>query len=217
MRFSPIIWDVDGTILDSGAEIFERVTRVVELLKYPALDQAQLRRFIGPPLIESFEKIAGMTPADAKLATQHTRAMAEDLPPDYLVSLYPGVAELIQQLHSLGVPQAVASSKAQWQVERGLEHFGLADCFVSLWGADIPAGRIHKHEMIAGAVADLTAAGFDAAGGVMIGDRIHDLEGAARFGLPTIIVEWGFGDGEKTPGAYGRASSAAELQRMLEL
>lgn len=216
-RFSPVLWDLDGTILDSGPEIRQRVARVVREFGYPEPTTEQLTAFIGPPLVESYERIIGMTPEQAQRAFLRSREIAKTQAPDYLVTLHKAVAELVKELHAAGVPQSVASSKGQWAVEQSLQHFGLAECFDVLCGADPQQQRIHKHDVIAYVLDHYRARNIDVSNGVIIGDRIHDLEGGLAHNLSVIIVEWGYGAGEETPGAFAKVANIAQLRSKLLL
>jgi phosphoglycolate phosphatase len=214
-RYSPVLWDLDGTVIDSGREIIQRVRRVVDEFGYAPLSDRQLRSFIGPPLIESFITTVGMSREDAERATLRSREIARAQAPDYLVSVIEGMPEVIADLQRAGVPQAIASSKGQWLVEAVLDHFGLLNSFAVVSGADPQAGRTEKEEVIAHALSWFDRHDVSRSSAIMIGDRIHDLEGGHQHGLPVVIVEWGFGDGEATPGALARVNSVADLRNLL--
>lgn len=207
-----VLWDLDGTIIDSGPEIMQRMRRVITEFGYPEPTPAQLRSFIGPPLFDSFATL--MPAAEAERAVARSREIARSQDPGYLVELHTEVAQLIRELHAAGTPQAVASSKGQWLVELVLQHFDLAHCFAGVWGSD--ADRTDKPRVIAAALDAFGQRGVPSPDAVMIGDRIHDLEGARANGIPAIIVTWGYGDGEAVPGALARVDTVAELRPMLE-
>lgn len=215
--YGPVLWDVDGTIIDSGPEILDRITRVITESGYAVPEPEVLRGFIGPPLIESFQKIIGMSHDEAERAIERSRAIARDRDPDDLVTLNPGVAELIRDLHRAGVPQATASSKGEWLVQKTLTHFGLAPCFDLMAGSDSAAGRVTKSEVLAHALEHYRTQGVDTSRALLIGDRIHDLEGGQQLRVPVIIVGWGYGDGEATPGALARVDTPQQLRTMLGL
>lgn len=203
-----VLWDLDGTIIDSGPEILQRIRRVISELGYEVPDLATQRRFIGPPLLDSF--LGLMTPDDAAKAVLRSREIAQSQSPDYLVEIHDDVAELVRDLHAKGVQQAVASSKGQWLVELVIEHFKLTECFDIIVGSD--QDRSEKSLVIAKALTH-----FDTPGdAIMVGDRIHDLEGAQAHGIPAIIVGWGYGDGEEIPGALAKVDTVAQLRSMLE-
>ena len=203
-----ILWDLDGTIIDSGPEIFQRVARVITEFGYPVPEN--LRPFIGPPLLDGFREIAGMSTEDALKAVTRSREIARSQEPDYLVELHEDVAELIRDLHDRGVRQAVASSKGQWLVELVVEHFGLTQYFDAIVGSN--EHRTEKTQVIGHALEY-----FDnPRDAVMIGDRVHDLIGGKAHGIPVIIVNWGYGDGEEVPGARARVDTVAQLRSMLE-
>ena len=98
-----------------------------------------------------------------------------------------------------------------------LEHFGLLGQFTAIAGA-LPragGGGEGKSEVIGRALQRLAAAGADLTRPVLIGDRHHDLDGAAEHGIPVLFAEWGFGSPEEAQGAVGRAASVAGLRALL--
>ena len=113
-------------------------------------------------------------------------------------SVYEGMDGLLARLAGQDYRMAVATSKDQRSARRILDHFGLADRFEFIGGADLRVGRAAKAEVIAHSLAALGVQPVPAPEGgtgqvLMIGDREHDVEGAARYGIPTAIVRWGYG------------------------
>ncbi len=96
-----------------------------------------------------------------------------------------------------------------------LTDLGLAQYFVSIRGASADESRARKADIIADALAELRTAGVDVSRPVMIGDREHDVAGAAEHGVPTIVVGWGYGSRAETPEAYAHVDSVAELAALL--
>ncbi len=216
-RYSCILWDVDGTIADASQGILPRLREVFASYGIAAPDPAELRHWIGPPMLESFRSRAGMRQAQAEEAVDRYRAFARRDGFASGVELYPGIAELLREVHDAGVPQSTASSKPENQVVAILEHFGLLGQFTAIAGA-LPragGGGEGKSEVIGRALQRLAAAGADLTRPVLIGDRHHDLDGAAEHGIPVLFAEWGFGSPEEAQGAVGRAASVAGLRALL--
>ncbi len=214
--WSCILWDVDGTVADASAGILPRITEVLSGLGRTAPPADELRHWIGPPLLESFQKRALLTPEQATEAVAAYRELASRDGYAASVSLYPGVAELIRTVHAAGVPQATASTKPQNQVEAILAHYGLADAFTAIVGARPEADVLDtKADVLGRALEGLTAAGVDTSRPVLIGDRHHDVDGAREHGVPVIFVSWGFGSPGEEEGARAVVDDAARLRDLL--
>ena len=113
--------------------------------------------------------------------------------------MYPGIPEVLQQLTEAGAVLAVSTSKPTVSATRILEHFALAQYFAFIGGAALDTSRDSKALVIAHTLEELAAQGVDvpAAAKTMVGDREHDVLGAARFDIPTIGVLWGYGSREE--------------------
>ena len=109
--------------------------------------------------------------------------------------LYDGVPEMLDALRASGVVLAVATSKPQDTAERVLDHLGLAPHFTVVAGATYDGTRRTKADVIGHALERLGVAAGPAV--VMIGDRHHDIEGAAAYGIDTIAVAWGYGSADE--------------------
>ncbi len=215
--YSCVLWDVDGTIADATPGIFPRLLEVFASFGLPAPDAAELPRWVGPPMYESFQTLAGLSPEEAAEALTRYRALAARDGYAASVDIYPGVPEVIRAISAAGIPQATASTKPENQVRAILEHNGLIDLFTAISGARSGAiGRSDsKADVIGWALERLRAAGADTSRPVLVGDRHHDVEGAAEFGIPVIFSEWGFGDAAEGVSAAFRAADADALRPLL--
>lgn len=220
MLLSPytcVLWDVDGTIADATPGIFPRLLEVLASFGLPAPDVADLPRWVGPPMHESFQLLAGLSSEQADEALIRYRTLAARDGYAASVDIYPGVPDVIRAVAAAGIPQATASTKPENQVRAILEHNELIGLFTAISGARSGAiGRADgKADVIGWALERLEAAGADVSRPVLIGDRHHDVEGAAHFGIPVIFSEWGFGDAVEAEGAAYRASDAEALHALL--
>lgn len=215
--FSCVLWDVDGTIADATPGIFPRLVEVLASFGQPAPDPASLSRWVGPPLYESFQSLAGLNALEAEGALTRYRSLAARDGYAASVDIYSGMPELIAELAAAGVPQATASTKPENQVRAILEHNGLLDRFTAISGARSGAvGRSdNKSDVVGWAIERLQAAGVDVSAPVLIGDRHHDVEGAAEHGIPVIFVDWGFGEASEGDAAAYRATDADALRSLL--
>lgn len=217
--YSCVLWDVDGTIADATPGIFPRLLEVFASFGLPAPDAAELPRWVGPPMYESFQTLAGLSPDDAAEALTRYRALAARDGYAASVDIYPGVPDVIRAVAAAGIPQATASTKPENQVRAILEHNDLLGLFTAISGARSGTiGRADsKPDVIRWALERLAAAGADTSRPVLIGDRHHDVEGAVEFGIPVIFSEWGFGDASEAERAAFRAADADALRSLLLL
>ena len=120
-----ILFDLDGTLTDSAPGIIRCVQYALEKCGKGTCPDRELLPFIGPPLTESFQKICGMTAAEANTALEYYRERFACVGM-YENSVYDGIPELLQNLRQAGKTLAVATSKPQLYAEKILEHFGLS-------------------------------------------------------------------------------------------
>ncbi|GAA1723931.1 HAD hydrolase-like protein [Microbacterium paludicola] len=214
--WSCILWDVDGTVADASAGILPRITEVLTAVGRTAPPAEELRHWIGPPMLESFQRRALLSPEDAMAAVAAYRELASRDGYASSVALYPGIADLIREVHAAGIPQATASTKPQNQVEAILRHYELADAFTAIVGARAEADVLDtKTDVLGRALEGLAAAGIDTSRPVLIGDRHHDIDGGADLGVPVIFNRWGFGTPGEEDGAVAVVDDPAQLRRLL--
>jgi len=211
--FSCVLFDMDGTLLDSAEGVTASAAKALAEVGAPVPSPEELRRYVGPPMIESFRGPAGLDEETAQEALRHYRkAYANEGASKS--SLYEGIPELLEQLESAGVAMAVATSKIEDQALLMARRFDLDHYFVNICGASDLDGRASKTEVIAELLLRLERAGVDLSHPVMVGDRSYDVEGAAAHGIPAIFASWGYG-------TVAEASAAASVistpQALLEV
>ncbi|MCU1421289.1 MAG: haloacid dehalogenase [Microbacteriaceae bacterium] len=212
--WSCVLFDLDGTIVDSAPGITAALAWTFERLERPIPSPAELLLYVGPPILDSFRDRAGMSEKEARhaLATYRPHYLATGV---FNSSVYPGVADTIKAVHAAGIPLSLATSKPESLATVTLDYFGLAKYFKFLTGASEDEKRSAKADVVAYALARLAESGVDISRPVMIGDRGYDVEGAAANNVPTIFVEWGYGSPAEQAGAIGVAKDAGQLQAML--
>lgn len=209
-----VLFDLDGTLTDSAPGITSSLARMFASIGQPVPSPAQLLEYVGPPLLDSLQSLGGMT----EPAARHALAVYRE---DYAAhgafdsAVFPGVRGLLQRLHAAGIPIAIATSKPEAQATRILEHFGLAEYFDVITGATDDESRSAKADVVAEALRRLGERGVDLEHTVMVGDRQYDVEGAGAHGLPTILVEWGYGSPAEAAGAIAVVHSADQLSALL--
>lgn len=206
-----ILFDLDGTLTESGEGIMKSATLAFETLGFPVPDSTSLRAFIGPPLQDSFRRF-GVPDEQVEEAIRIFRSRYltvgkfENKP-------YTGIVPLLKKLKAQGHILCVATSKIEHTSLEILEHFHLTEYFDIICGGTADKTRKEKADVIAHILTQLPPVDQI----IMVGDTIFDVEGAAVHRIPTIGVAWGYGDLEQMRQAGARiAHSMDELFSMLQ-
>ena len=215
-RFSAVLIDLDGTIVDSAPGITSTLAYTLDHLGLPVQSHAELLRWVGPPILDSFRDYGHLDEDESRyaLAIYREKYAAEGV---YDATAYPGVLDLIRAIHAAGVPLSLATSKPESLAKLILVDLGVADCFTEITGASEDEVRSKKADVVEEALRRLRADGADLSNVVMVGDRVHDVEGAAAHDVPTIFVSWGYGTPDEADEALLTASTAAELRAELSV
>ena len=206
-----ILFDLDGTLTDSGEGIINCAWLALKHfgIALPAKDE--MRVFVGPPLRDSFIKF-GVPEESVETAIEIYRSryvptgMFENTP-------YPGIHAMLAALKDKGYRLYVATAKPESMAIAILEKFELSKYFDIICGASMDDTRDSKDKVIA-YLLEKTGSNEEY---IMVGDTAYDVQGAAVNGIPTIGVAWGYGkveDMEKA-GAIAIAYSPAQLFDLL--
>ncbi len=207
-----ILFDLDGTLTDPGMGITNSVMYALEHLGLAVPPRQELYKFIGPPLLESFREFYGMDEAQAAEAVRLFRVYFADR--GLLENeLYEGIVPMLRSLAEAGKHLVLATSKPEHWAKQIMARFGLDAYVRDIAGATMDATRNKKGQVIAYA---LERFGVDAGSCVMVGDRMHDVEGARENGIPCIGVTYGYGDRPELEAA-GAAAVADSPEQLLNL
>ena len=208
-RYKAALFDLDGTISDSGPGIMNSVRYALERMEMAPLPEETLRRFVGPSLLYSFVTYAGMTEEEGWKAIDYYREryLGGEV---FNLTIYEGLPQLLELLGRNGVLCAVVTAKPQAMAQKILERFDLEKYFVSLTGPDMDGLTNEKVDLIRRALARLGLENRDA---VMIGDTRFDIIGAKNAGCDSIGVTYGYGTREELEenGADHLAGSPAQI------
>lgn len=211
MTQKAILFDLDGTLTDSGEGIINCATLALEHFGLPVPPREEMGVFVGPPLDKTFITF-GVPEDKAQEAIDVFRSR-------YVVvgkfenTPYPGIYELLDTLKKQGHRLFVATSKPEVTALQILEKFEMTNYFEIICGATFDGTRSHK--------ADVIRYLLDKVGTecpmIMVGDTEFDVLGASVHNIPTIGVAWGYGKVEamKQAGAAAIAHSMAELLRLI--
>ena len=177
----------------------------------PTPDDQRLRTYVGPPLWYSFSDLGYEGELLAHLVSGYrARYQAHYLDPEP----FPGVIELLHDLHRAGIPLATATSKQAPMALAQMEHLGLSEVFDVIAGAT-PDPASSKATVIREALTRLEARGVDTSHPVIIGDSIWDVRGAQEAGIPVIGVGWGYATEDGLDEADAVCETVEELRSFI--
>nr|WP_304502959.1 HAD-IA family hydrolase [Candidatus Mycobacterium methanotrophicum] len=209
-----VIFDLDGTLTDSADGIVSSFRHALGQIGAAVPDGDLTSRIVGPPMHHTLATMGLGEHTDAAIAAYRadytTRGWAMN-------SLFDGISHLLADLRAAGVRLAVATSKAEPTARRILAYFGLDQHFEVVAGASVDGTRASKTAVLAHALAQLQPLPDRV---LMVGDRRHDVEGAAAHGIDAVVVGWGYGQADfadATEAAAGlvHVATVAELRRIL--
>ena len=198
--YKAILFDLDGTLTDSGEGITKSVQHALEKIGKPEPDLEKLRVFVGPPLLEQFEQYAGIDRETARKAVEIYRERYAPIGV-YENELYPGIQELLSGLKQRGYKLAIASSKPENFVRIVAEYFHIDSYFDEMVGSEPNGERTNKTEVIEEALKRLGLSKHREQV-LMVGDKEHDVFGARRAGLECVAVSYGYGTKEELENAH---------------
>lgn len=197
-NYDVILFDLDGTLTDSSPGIINSIIYALKKYGITVEDTETLRKFLGPPLHESFKEFYGFDEDKAMEAVSFyreyfsTKGLLEN-------KVYEGISKLLEEFKNNGKRLILATSKPQKFTDRIMEHFDLAKYFEFIAGSNMDGTRSKKADVIEYALQQCNIA--DKLKAVMVGDRMHDIIGAKAVGLDSIGVEYGYGDYEELSNA----------------
>lgn len=210
MTKKAILFDLDGTLTDSGEGILNSFILAMEHFGLPVPSREALRVVVGPPLNASFRDF-GLPQENwdeaVKIFRDRYTAVGkfENRP-------YDGIAPMLESLKNQGHKLYVATSKPEDMAVEILEHFDLAKYFSRICGASLDESRASKDRVIAYLLETCGAEGEM----VMVGDTKYDMLGAKAHGIPGIGVSWGYGTVEELQQS-GATAIVDTPEKLLEL
>lgn len=192
--FEYVFFDLDGTITDSGNGIINAALYALEKYNISVNEKNELRKFIGPPLQDSFSTDYGFNEEeiDGVIATFREYYSEKGL---FENEVYQGMEEVLKELKNRNKKLVIATSKPEVFTIKVLEHFDLLKYFDYIGAASLDDSKIKKGEIIAEAIETLNIDDLEKV--VMVGDRKHDIKGANVNGIASIGCMWGYGNIEE--------------------
>lgn len=212
-----LFFDLDGTLTDSQEGITKSVSYALINLGYEDIPYEDKKKFIGPPLLDSFMNVCKMDEETAKEAIRLYRSRYSDVG-KYENTPYDGIPLLLEKLKKDNRVLIIASSKPTEFVVDILKKFDIYEYFDIISGADMAGLKGSKEDVISEALKELDLTDEEKKQIVMIGDRHYDILGAKHFGLDSIGVGYGFAKDEAElvdAGCTYYAATVKDLERIL--
>lgn len=216
-KYTTILWDLDGTIIDSSPGVFASFNHTFRTVGMPELTPEEMQPFMGPPLRKTFGEILGLNHEEVEECLAIYRDFYLKQGGALNCTLYPGVLETIQMSKAAGITNSLATSKAERGTKIVGDHFDFLKYFDVLGTASNDEKRNSKTDVISFAFEELQKIDADLSRVILVGDRIHDIEGARHHNLEVVLVKWGFGNEQEWALADYVVKDATELQKLLAL
>ncbi|MDQ5881037.1 MAG: phosphoglycolate phosphatase [Pseudomonadota bacterium] len=207
-RFELLVFDWDGTLMDSAAAIVEAIQASCRDLDLPLPSDEQARHVIGLGLVDAMRHAVPNLP-ESQYPQMVERYRHHYLSRDHELRLFDGVAQLIPELAEAGYLLAVATGKSRLGLDRALKTSGLASLFHDSRCADECFSKPHPQML----EELMTAFAVEPAQTLMIGDTTHDLQMANNAGVASLAVAYG----AHPPEALDSCSPLARLHSVMEL
>lgn len=200
-----ILFDLDGTITNSYEGIVNAVKFSLDKINFK-YDESKLISFIGPPLKDSYMNLG--------FSEEESKDRIEDFRDYYFkkgmkeMYLYDGIVETIQKLHDTGYKIYLATSKVESSAKKILADNNLLKYFSYAAGATMDQSRVEKEDVIAYLIDET---GIKPEESIMVGDRLHDIEGARLNNIKAIAAGYGFGNEDEYENAVLVAEKPADV------
>jgi phosphoglycolate phosphatase len=191
MRYALLVFDWDGTLIDSAGTIVWCIQSACRDLGLAVPDKARASHVIGLGLNDALAyAVPGLAPADyGRMVERYRKYFLER---DAAIPLFEGAAAMLADLRDRGHVLAIATGKSRAGLARALDNTGLRSLFASSRCADQCAPK-PAPDMLLELMEELEAS---EANTLMIGDTLHDLHMAAHAGVPAVAVSYGAHAGE---------------------
>ena len=209
-----ILFDLDGTLTNPEEGITNSVAYSLEYYGIHIEDKTTLRKFIGPPLKESYMVYYNF---DDKKAEEAVAKYREYFAPKGVFEnkVFSDIPMLLQKLKYKGLKLVVATSKPEIYAKKIVEHFDLDKYFEAVCGSELNGRRTNKAQVIKYA---MDMFNMDKDNTIMVGDRFHDINGAKENGIASIGVLFGFGSEEEliSAGADYIAKNTKDIENIID-
>ena len=211
-KYKCLFFDLDGTLTDSSEGIINSIIYALEKMNVDIKDKAILKKFVGPPLMDSYKKYYGFNQEEAELGLKLFREYFS-VKGIFENRLFDGIYDLLEQLYNAGVELVLATSKPDVYAEQILEHFGIKKFFTHISACPMEEADTTKLDIIKGALKMTSVKNKEEI--LMIGDTFLDVNGAKECGLDSIGILYGTDGPEELKVATYIAKDVEELKNIL--
>ncbi|MGI6556409.1 MAG: HAD family hydrolase [Pseudoramibacter sp.] len=188
-HYKAILWDLDGTLMDTGPGIFAAFRHVQKLKGWHEIDDDTLHTLVGPPLVQSYMKTFDLSEEEGIEAAHLHRLYQKQY--SYQLSIsYPGMDQLLKHLKDRGYFLAVATLKGELIAQKTLEAGHLDQFFDTICGVTPDHVTAKKSDIMQRALEELSLTTHDA---LLVGDSQYDAFGAWEKTMPFVAVTYGYG------------------------
>lgn len=208
-KYDYILFDFDGTIADTSEGIFDSFDYVRKTLGGRDIPRSEYNKMIGPPLAFSFRKFFGFGEDEIERAIRTYRVEYERAGL-FKCKMYDGMKDVFSSLRQAGKSLFVATSKPEVYARKLMAHFGVSEFFSYIGEKRAKKSEVIEYVLSASNVKDKSRA-------VIVGDRLHDAQGAKEAGIDCIGVLFGFGSEAelKNAGVEKIAQTPADILKIL--
>ncbi|WP_170299669.1 HAD hydrolase-like protein [Boudabousia tangfeifanii] len=210
-KYQTLLFDLDGTMTDSSAPVMAALRVTFKEFGVADHTDAELQKYIGPPLTESFREFAQISEDDLPAALEHYRQQYQAVMLEG--TAFPGIIEMLKSAHEAGIHTAMATSKSEPYAQEIADHLGFSPYLDVQVGAS--EERADKSAVIAHALKLLQDKFGELGQCAIIGDRIHDFEGAVNNQIDSIGAAWGFGPQDELAQATMVLATPPELLALI--
>jgi phosphoglycolate phosphatase len=212
VAFDTVLFDLDGTLSDSAPGILGSLRKSFAEAGLDWVDEGTARSLLGPPFWHSLPPLVGESRVAAVVEAYRRHYVGDGAM--FHTTRYDGVLEVLRELADRGVRLAVATSKPEPHAIKIVAHLGLAQFFETVGGDTLDGGRGSKALVVGEVLSRL--GNPDPATVLMVGDRSHDVLGAAAHGVGCAGALWGYGSAEELSAA-GALRLCARPAEVLEI
>ena len=205
-KYDAILFDLDGTLLDTGPGIMRSAAYALSQFSITVEHKEYLRAFVGPPLSKTFPKF-GIPEASVNDAIVCFRQLY-NTEGKYELEVYPGIEQMLKGLKDKGYPLYVCTSKPEPVAKEVLKRSGIDVYFDIIAGASFDEKRENKKDVLMYLMEHLTCHNP-----ILIGDTVYDVIGAVQCGIDAGAVAWGYGNVDEmmSEGAVFIAASPQDI------
>lgn len=211
-KYKCLLFDLDGTVTDSSEGIINSIIYALEKMDVTITDKEVLKKFVGPPLMDSYKKYFGFTQKEAELGLRLFREYFAEKG-IYENRLFDGMKSLLEDLFTNGYQLVLATSKPDLYANRILEHFDIKKYFTHISACPMDEANTTKLDVIKSALEMTDIKNKNEI--LMIGDTTFDITGARICGVDSLGVLYGTDTAEELKNATYLAKDIDEIRNIL--